>query len=128
VYSRREPVKSRIIIRTFLIMCLSIFITGIIACEHAVPIIVKNQTDITLTIYVTYPSVTLPGKSVGQIKPGEEIKNTRLLDVINEYKIIAEDSSGKIVFLQIYDREILKAMGWTVVIKTEDLVKAGVST
>ena len=85
------------------------------SCEPIAPLRVENQTDQTLSIYVRWHEEAY---YVGDVAPGEEIKNTnpRILH-LGSFPIEAEDAQGNVVYSKTYTNlELRKELKWKVVI------------
>lgn len=65
-----------------------------LACE-AIPIRVINQTDQALTIFIL-------GRKIGDVNPGEELKNKNVSASFRDYLIEAKNTQGEVVFSKKY--------------------------
>jgi hypothetical protein len=104
---------------------LGAFLLFSFACEYPAPIKVVNQTDRALIIYVYYANIDVEreiGIKIGEIKPGETAKNTRLADTVLTYRVTATDERGKIVYSEDIPKDYFKLNEWTVIITEDDLL------
>jgi hypothetical protein len=115
----RNRVMLLISLTMILAMLLPIFT---LACEPMAPLKVKNETDITLSIYVNIYWGEPETYFVGNVAPGKEIENKNL-DVIhfNPFPIIAKDAQGNVVYSDEYPVEQLLHAHWRIVITQADL-------
>ena len=106
--------RRKILLNTiFLIWLLGLIATTSIACERPAPIRVVNQTDQTLTIFITK-------QKIGEVGPGAEISNQNSLvpaGGIKEYLIEAKNAQGNSVYSRSFTFDQLsRDMNWRVVI------------
>ena len=110
--------------RVFIISLLSlILILGavlIISCEPIAPLKVKNETDQTLSIYVVWQDEAY---YVGDVKPGEEIRNENSSILhLGSFPIEAKDSMGNVVYSRTYTGlELRQELKWKVVITPQEI-------
>jgi len=93
-----------------------IFIIGLIdgikfsAIMDKAPIHVINLTDSTLDIYIR-------GTDIGEMLPGGEIDNKKVLSRYDNYLIEAKDESGKIFYSKDFSLDELDRTEWNIKIE-----------
>jgi hypothetical protein len=76
-----------------LLLLLGTIIGTSLACERPIPVRVVNQTDQVLTIFIR-------GNLIGDVKPGEEIKNeSRFVSTaFKDYLVEAKNTQGDTIY------------------------------
>ena len=94
------------------VLLLSFALFSFSACigEPIAPIRVQNDTEETLSIFIN-------NDRVGNVTPGEEIKNKRI-SIIARYVIEARNSHGQTVYKEEITYEKMKKIEWKVIIST----------
>jgi len=109
-----NSIRRKSILKTVLLLLIVGIIGGMsTACERAIPIIVVNHTDQSLTIIINK-------QLIGEVDPGAEIKNqNRLVPAggIKEYLIEAKNTHGDTLYSRSYTfDQLIRDMNLTVTI------------
>ncbi|MFC2019409.1 hypothetical protein ACFLU4_05580 [Chloroflexota bacterium] len=91
-----------------LILLLAIILMVGLACERIAPIIIKNWTDMELSIFVQ-------DVYIGDVAPWSEIRNERVL-VYARFHIKAKNAQGEVVFYKNITIDEIKEIDWIVII------------
>ena len=105
-------------ILAIIIICLSLLC---IACEPEAPFEIKNETKLTLKIYIACSAtehVRLENERElkGEVNPGEILKPRNIIQAFNSYLIIAKDAQGSEVYSKEYSIDELNNRQWKVII------------
>jgi hypothetical protein len=95
-----------------LVLLLGTIIGTSVACERAIPVRVVNQTDQVLTIFIR-------GHLIGDIKPGEEIKNKNrfVSATFKDYLVEAKNTQGDTIYSRSFTFDQLsRDMDWIIII------------
>jgi len=101
--------------KTLLLMSSVILLATFVAClgSPTFKLIVENQTEYDLTIYVD-------DYKIGNVNPGEQITESRMLLDIGKYHIEAKNAEGDTVFSKTFTFEQMQRIDnkriWKVVI------------
>ena len=90
------------------------------ACEPIAPLKVKNETGQTLSIYVVWQDEAY---YMGDVKPGEEIKNENpnILE-FSSFPIEAKDAEGNVVYSRTFTMvEMTEELNYKVVITPQEI-------
>ncbi len=97
------------VVISFVVLIL-LFMVGDLACEGPIPVRVINQTDQLL-------DVSINGRRIGEVNPGEEIKNKIVSASYKEYIIEAKNAEGDSVYSGNFTFDQLsRNMKWIVLI------------
>ena len=103
-------IASRIVKMIFLLVLSMILSSTFGACEPGITIRVRNNTNETLQIFFWE-------EYINTVVPGKEVKfETPAYDPQEEYKIIAKDEKGTVVYSKIFSITELKNIKYRVVI------------
>ncbi len=82
------------------------------ACEPVAPISIRNATDQVLSIYIKHVYI-------GDIAPGQTIRNRSLIHGHDSYRIMAKNAAGRWVYAQDWSWSKLRSQKYRVVISLE---------
>jgi hypothetical protein len=89
-----------------LILMLAVLFAASVSCWGSpnFTLIVENQTEYNLTVYVN-------DYKIGNVNPGEQLKDTGLLWDTGKYHIEAKNIKGEIIFSETLTREKMQRIG-----------------
>jgi hypothetical protein len=107
----------------FLFFFALILLVGCPAFESFAPLIIENDTDQTLTIYVAVSGggeITdqTPRDMVGIVQPATETRFDNVAASLSIYLFEARNSQNQIVYNREFTREELKKIQWKIVVST----------